>query len=82
MDNLLTPSNLMKGLKFAIYLNIIFFIGTIAIHIGFIYSLHDLWNWEHLIYVCIFYSTNLSLALLTKNWYEKYLQRKNPAQIH
>lgn len=82
MLNLLTPSNLIKGLRIAIHLNIIFFIGAIAISIGWTYAISGFWDWEHLMYLCILYSTNVSLALLIKKWYEKYLQRKNPAQIN
>lgn len=82
MDKLLTSSNLFKGLTIAFYLNIIFFIAAVAISVGWTYQVDGFWDWEYLLYLCIFYGLNLSLTLLTKKWYENYLQRKKTAQMN
>ncbi len=76
MDKLLTPQNLLKGFKIAIYVNLLCLIFSIFIAVVWIYMLIGFWDWEHLLYLCIFYSANIILTLILKRWYLIYLQRK------
>lgn len=76
MDKLLTEKNLLKGLALAVKINIISFLVAVTISVGWTYLLAEFWDWEYLMYLCTFYSINISIALLIRKWYENYLQRK------
>lgn len=81
MDKLLTERNLLNGIAIAIKVNIICFFAAVIISIGWNYILAGFWDWDYLMYLCVFYSINISLTLLIKKWYEKYLQRKKPLRL-
>jgi hypothetical protein len=84
MDKILTPQNIFKGFAIAININILSFIVSVIISIGWTYILAGFWSWdwEYLLYLSLFYGMNILLTLLIKKWYYNYLQGKNPTQIN
>ncbi|MBP2625637.1 MAG: hypothetical protein H6Q68_348 [Firmicutes bacterium] len=76
MDKLLNAQNLLNGIAIAIKVNIISFFAAVIVSVGWTYILFGFWDWDYLMYLCIFYSVNISLTLLIKKWYENYLERK------
>jgi|GEM_PF-2273308 len=81
MDKLLTEQNLLKGITIGIKINIVCFFVAVIISVGWTYILTEFLDWDYLIYLCIFYGINISIILITKKWYENYLQRKKPTKI-
>ena len=81
MNKLLTERNLLKAIVIALKVNIISFVATVLISIGWTYLLTRFWNWDYLLYLCIFYGINISLTLLIKKWYENYLEHKKSTQV-
>ena len=76
MDQLLTERNLLNGITIALKVNIISFFVAVLISVGWTYILAEFWDWDYLVYLCIFYGVNISLTLLIKKWYKNYLQHK------
>jgi len=81
MTKFLTPQYLLKAFAITIKINILAFITAVLISVGWTYLLFGFWDWEHLMYLCIFYGINLSVTFLLKRWYEHYLQRKALTQL-
>lgn len=76
MDKLLAPQNLFKGFKIALYVNILSFILSLLIGVVWIYLLIGFWDWDRLLYLCLFYSGNIILTCFFKQWYIRYLGSK------
>ena len=76
MDKLLTERNLLMGLTIALKVNVICFFASVLISIGWTYILTSFWDFDYLLYLCIFYCVNISMTLLIKKWYKTYLQRR------
>lgn len=82
MNKLLTPQNLFKGFKIAFYVNILSFILSLFIGVVWIYLLIGFWDWERLLFLCVFYSGNIMLTCFLKQWYVRYLDNKKPVRLH
>jgi len=81
MNKLLTPQYILKAFDITTKINVVAFIAAVLLSVGWTYLLFGFWDWEHLMYLCLFYGVNLGATLLLKRWYENHLEQKRQLSL-